>query len=75
MSSRDGLRFDRSFKEAFVRPGLDQRNWHERGIYMDVGLLHTSPTEMSGKSSVRTIVVPCTVRPARMASMICTNTS
>jgi hypothetical protein len=47
MSSRDGLRFDRSFKEAFVRPALDSRNWHERGIYMDVGILHTSPTEMS----------------------------
>ena len=47
MSSRDGLRFDRSFKEAFVRPGLDKRNWHERGIYMEVGLLHTSSTEMS----------------------------
>ena len=47
MSSRDGLRFDRSFKEAFVRPALDRRNWHERGIYMDVGILHTSPTEMS----------------------------
>jgi hypothetical protein len=47
MSSRDGLNFDRSFKEAFVRPALDRRNWHERGIYMDVGILHTSPTEMS----------------------------
>ena len=47
MSSRDGLRFDRSFKEAFVRPALDRRNWHERGIYMDVEILHTSPTEMS----------------------------
>jgi hypothetical protein len=47
MSSRDGLHFDRSFKEAFVRPGVDERNWHERAIYMDVGLLHTSPTEMS----------------------------
>ena len=47
MSSRDGLRFDRSFKEAFVRPALDSRNWHERGIYMDVGILHTSPKEMS----------------------------
>ena len=47
MSSRDGLHFNRSFKQAFVRPGVDQRNWHERAIYMDVGLLHTSPTEMS----------------------------
>jgi hypothetical protein len=33
MASRDGLHFDRSFIEAFVRPGLDADNWHERGIY------------------------------------------
>ncbi len=47
MSSRDGLRFDRSFMEAFVRPGPDEGNWHERAIYMERGVLHTSPTEMS----------------------------
>jgi hypothetical protein len=47
LSSRDGLHFDRSFMEAFVRPGPDPDNWHERGIYMERGLLHTSPTEMS----------------------------
>ncbi len=47
MSSRDGLHFDRSFMEAFVRPGLDQNNWHERGIYMERGLIETSPTEIS----------------------------
>ena len=47
MSSRDGLNFDRSFLEGFVRPGLDKENWHERGVYMERGILHTSPTEMS----------------------------
>ena len=47
MSSRDGLHFDRSFMEAFVRPGLDQGNWHERGIYIERGILQTSPTELS----------------------------
>ncbi len=47
LSSRDGLHFDRSFMEAFVRPGADPANWHERGIYMERGLLHTSPTQMS----------------------------
>ena len=47
MSSRDGLNFDRSFMEAYVRPGLDKENWHERGIYMEVGILQTSPEEMS----------------------------
>jgi hypothetical protein len=47
MSSRDGLHFDRSFMEAFVRPGLDFSNWHERGIYMERGVLQTSPEEIS----------------------------
>ena len=47
MSSRDGIHFDRSFMEAFVRPGLDKGNWHERALYMERGILHTSPTELS----------------------------
>ncbi len=47
MSSRDGLHFDRSFKEAFIRPGLDRNNWHDRGIYMETGILQTAPTELS----------------------------
>ena len=47
MSSRDGLHFDRSLKEAFIRPGLDQRNWHDRGVYIETGILQTSPTELS----------------------------
>lgn len=47
LSSRDGVHFDRSFVEAFVRPGLDQGNWHERSLYMERGILETSPTELS----------------------------
>ena len=47
MSSRDGLHFDRSFMEAFIRPGLDKGNWHERALYMECGILQTSPTEIS----------------------------
>ena len=47
MSSRDGLNFDRSFREAFIRPGLDRNNWHDRGIYIETGILQTSPTELS----------------------------
>ena len=37
MSSRDGRHFDRSFMEAFVRPGLDEGNWHERGMLHGAG--------------------------------------
>jgi hypothetical protein len=47
MSSRDGLHFDRSMRDAFIRPGTDQNNWHDRGVYIEPGILMTSPTEMS----------------------------
>ena len=47
MSSRDGFNFDRSFMEAFIRPGSDFNNWHDRGIYFEVGILHTSDKEMT----------------------------
>ncbi len=47
LSSRDGLCFDRTFLEAFIRPGLDPGNWHERSLYMERGILQTSPTELS----------------------------
>lgn len=47
LSSRDGINFDRTFMEAFIRPGLDQGNWHERSLYMERGILQTSPTELS----------------------------
>ena len=55
MSSRDGLHFDRSFMEAFVRPGLDPDTWHERALGMEWGILHTAPGEMSmyGQENVR----------------------
>jgi len=45
LSSRDGINFDRSSMEAFVRPSLDDGNWHERALYMERGLLQTSRTE------------------------------
>lgn len=49
MSSRDGLHFDRTFMEAFIRPGLDPENWGgAHGNTTPVwGLLETSPNELS----------------------------
>ena len=47
MSTRDDINFDRSFMEAFIRPGLDFGNWHDRGICFEVGVLHTLDTELS----------------------------
>ncbi|MEW6752090.1 MAG: VCBS repeat-containing protein [Candidatus Latescibacterota bacterium] len=47
MSSRDGFHFRRTFLEAFLRPGLDHLNWHERAIEAGQGLVPTGPGEMS----------------------------
>lgn len=47
LSSRDGLRFDRTFMEPFLPPGLDRANWHDRAVMMGRGILPTSPTELS----------------------------
>ena len=46
-SSRDGIHFDRSFMEAFIRPGLEQGNWQEHSLHMEYGVLQTSPRELS----------------------------
>jgi hypothetical protein len=47
MTSRDGLHWDRRFREAFIRPGSDWLNWHERAIEVGPGLVPTGPGEMS----------------------------
>ena len=47
MSSRDGLRWDRRFMEAFMRPGPDPLNWHERAIQVGQGLIPTADGAMS----------------------------
>jgi hypothetical protein len=47
MSSRDGLHFDRTFMEAFIRPGRDRLNWGDRSNMPVWGILHTAPDEMS----------------------------
>jgi len=46
-SSRDGIHWDRTFLEAFVRPGLDPKNWHERAIMMGPGIVQTGSHELS----------------------------
>jgi len=47
MSSRDGVHWDRVFLEAWIRPGLDRRNWTHRNIMPAWGLLELSPGEYS----------------------------
>ena len=47
MSSRDGIRWDRRFMEAFIPMGTDQDNWTDRNMYKGVGVVPTGPAEMS----------------------------
>ena len=48
MSSRAGAtRYDRPFTEAFIRPGLDPARWRNRGNYVALNIIPTSPTELS----------------------------
>jgi hypothetical protein len=47
MFSYDGVHFDRRYREAFIRPGLDPKNWHDRAIEAGPGLVPTGSGEMS----------------------------
>ena len=47
LSSRDGVRFDRTFREAFIRPGRDPLNWGDRSSMVACGIVQTGPDEMS----------------------------
>jgi len=47
MTSRDGVHWDRRFMEAFLRPGPDLYNWTDRNMYIGVGVVPTSSTELS----------------------------
>lgn len=48
MSSRAGSnKYDRLFKEAFIRPGFDPERWRNRTNYVSQNVVPTGPTEMS----------------------------
>jgi hypothetical protein len=48
MSTRAGsAKYDRLFKHAFIRPGLDPERWRNRSNYVALNVVPTSPTEMS----------------------------
>jgi len=47
MTSRGGNRYDRTFREAFFRPGLDPGNWVSRTVMAAWGVVPTGPGEMS----------------------------
>lgn len=47
MSSRDGVHWHRPFPEAWLRAGLDERNWTHRNTCPAVGILPLRPSEWS----------------------------
>ncbi|MBN1543264.1 hypothetical protein JW992_14075 [candidate division KSB1 bacterium] len=47
MSSRGGAGYDRTFLEAFIRPGLDPQRWGNRANYAAWQVVPTGETEMS----------------------------
>ncbi|MBA4192319.1 MAG: hypothetical protein C0467_30480 [Planctomycetaceae bacterium] len=47
MTARGDGPFDRTFREAFIRPGLDQARWGNRSNYAALNVVPTGPNEMS----------------------------
>lgn len=46
-TSRNGVHYDRTFMEAFIRPGLDPARWGNRANYAALNVVPTGPAEMS----------------------------
>ncbi len=47
VTSRGGLRYTRTFLEAFLRPGVGVENWVSRSNYPALNLIQTGPSTMS----------------------------
>lgn len=47
MSSRDGVHWDRTFMNAWLRPGPEKRNWTHRNQTPAAGIIPTAPDEWS----------------------------
>ena len=41
------MNFTQPYADAFMRPGLDQNNWHERSIFIAPHVVSTAPGELS----------------------------
>lgn len=47
MTTRGGNKYDRTFMESFIRPGIGLQNWVSRSNYPALNVVQTSPDEMS----------------------------
>jgi hypothetical protein len=47
MTARGDAPYDRTYREALIRPGLDPARWGNRSNYAALNVVPTGPTEMS----------------------------
>ena len=47
MTTRGDAPFDRTFREAFIRPGMDPARWGNRANYVALNVVPTGPAEIS----------------------------
>lgn len=47
LTSRGGMRMDRTFLSSFIRPGIGDNNWVSRSNFPALNVVQTGPTEMS----------------------------
>jgi hypothetical protein len=47
LTTRGGQRYDRTFLESFLRPGIGPQNWVSRSNYPALNIVQTGPAEMS----------------------------
>ena len=47
LTSRDGIRWERRFRNALISPGPDLRNWVDRNPIMGPGMIQTGAAEIS----------------------------
>ena len=47
MSTRGGSRYDRTFTESYIRPGIGKDGWADRANYAAIGIHQTGDAEMS----------------------------
>ena len=45
--SRDGIRWERNYREPYLTPGPDERNWLDRNPIVGQGVIRTGPGELS----------------------------
>jgi len=57
LTSRGGNRYDRTFMEAFVRPGPDRRNWVSRSNYPALGVVPTGMGSSGAESEMSLYVM------------------